>query len=89
MSYGARRIPWRACHVGANRARTPLYLVSRCQPLLGALVVADNVKFPRAPAYQAYMIGNEGKRWRTTEHPTHVEHQSLIKELVLVSELIA
>jgi catechol O-methyltransferase len=55
----------------------------------GALVVADNVKFPGAPAYQAYMIGNEGKRWRTTEHPTHVEYQSLIKDLVLVSELIA
>ena len=55
----------------------------------GALVVADNVKFPGAPAYQAYMIENEGKRWRTTEHPTHVEYQSLIKDLVLVSELIA
>jgi len=55
----------------------------------GALVVADNIKFPGAPAYRAYMIENEGKRWRTTENPTHVEYQSLIKDLVLVSELIA
>ena len=55
----------------------------------GALVAADNIKFPGAPAYRAYMIENEGKRWRTTEHPTHVEYQSLIKDLVLVSELIA
>ncbi len=54
----------------------------------GALVIADNVKFPGAPAYRAYMIENEGKRWRTTEHETHAEYQSLIKDLVLVSELI-
>lgn len=55
----------------------------------GALVVADNVKFPGAPEYRAYMNENEGKRWRTTEHETHVEYQSLLKDLVLVSELIA
>jgi catechol O-methyltransferase len=55
----------------------------------GALVVADNVKFPGAPEYRAYMAENEGKRWRTVEHETHVEYQSVIKDLVLVSEYLA
>ena len=55
----------------------------------GALVVADNVKFPGAPEYRAYMTENEGKRWRTIEHETHVEYQSVIKDLVLVSEYLA
>ncbi|MGH9851920.1 MAG: O-methyltransferase [Blastocatellia bacterium] len=54
----------------------------------GALVVADNIKFPGAPEYRAYMIENEGKRWRTIEHETHVEYQSVIKDLVLVSEYL-
>jgi catechol O-methyltransferase len=53
-----------------------------------ALVVADNVKFPGAPEYRAYMIENEGKLWRTIEHETHVEYQSVIKDLVLVSEYL-
>lgn len=55
----------------------------------GALVVADNIKFPGAPEYRAYMTENEGKRWRTIEHETHVEYQSVIKDLVLVSEYLA
>ncbi len=55
----------------------------------GALVVADNVKFPGAPEYQAYMNENEGKVWRTAAHETHVEYQSVIKDLVLVSEYLA
>ena len=53
-----------------------------------ALVVADNVKFPGAPEYRAYMVENEGKRWHTVEHETHVEYQSLIKDLVLVSQYL-
>lgn len=52
----------------------------------GALVVADNVKFPGAPEYRSYMAKNEGELWRTVEHETHVEYQTLIKDLVLVSE---
>ncbi len=52
----------------------------------GALVVADNIKFPGAPEYRAYMVENEGKRWRTIEHETHVEYQSVLKDLVLVSQ---
>ena len=55
----------------------------------GALVVADNVKFPGAPEYRAYMADNEGRRWHTVEHETHVEYQSVIKDLVLVSEYLA
>jgi catechol O-methyltransferase len=54
----------------------------------GSLVVADNVKVPGAPEYQAYMRDKEGKFWRTVEHETHVEYQSVIKDLVLVSEYL-
>lgn len=55
----------------------------------GSVVVADNVKFPGAPEYRAYMKQSEGRGWRTTEHETHVEYQSLLKDLVLVSERFA
>jgi len=54
----------------------------------GAMVVADNVKFPGAPEYRAYMTENEGKLWRTVERETHVEYQSVIKDLVLVSKYL-
>jgi catechol O-methyltransferase len=54
----------------------------------GAVVVADNVKVPGAPAYRAYMTAHEGQTWRTVEHSTHVEYQSLIKDLVLESEYL-
>ncbi|MGH3981728.1 MAG: hypothetical protein ACRDST_03290, partial [Pseudonocardiaceae bacterium] len=54
----------------------------------GSVVVADNVKFPGAPEYRAYMREQEGKSWRTTEHRTHVEYQSWIKDLVLESEYL-
>lgn len=54
----------------------------------GSVVVADNVKFPGAPKYQEYMRQHEGKSWRTTEHQTHVEYQSMITDLVLESEYL-
>ncbi len=54
----------------------------------GAIVVADNVKTPGAPEYQAYMAESEGSLWRTIEHQTHLEYQSVIKDLVLVSEYL-
>lgn len=54
----------------------------------GALAVADNVKFPGAPEYHAYMKENEGTLWKTEEHETHVEYQTVIKDLVLVSEYL-
>jgi catechol O-methyltransferase len=54
----------------------------------GSVVVADNVRFPGAPEYRAYMTAHEGKTWNTTEHQTHVEYQSLIKDLVLESEYL-
>ena len=54
----------------------------------GAVVVADNIRFPGAPEYRAYMQAEEGRRWRTTEHETHLEYQSVIKDLVLVSEYL-
>jgi catechol O-methyltransferase len=54
----------------------------------GSVVVADNVKFPGAPAYRGYMQAQEGGTWRTIEHDTHVEYQSLVKDLVLESEYL-
>ena len=51
----------------------------------GSVVVADNVRFPGAPDYRAYMQEQEGRRWRTVEHETHAEYQSVIKDLVLES----
>jgi catechol O-methyltransferase len=54
----------------------------------GSIVVADNVRFPGAPEYQAYMDSQEGIRWRTTVHHTHAEYQTLIKDIVLESMLI-
>ena len=55
----------------------------------GAIVVADNIKMPGAPDYRDYMREHEGSRWRTTEHDTHVEYQSMLKDLVLESEYVA
>ena len=54
----------------------------------GSIVVADNVKFPGAPDYRAFMQAEEGKTWRTIEHDTHLEYQSLLKDLVLESEYL-
>jgi catechol O-methyltransferase len=53
-----------------------------------SLVVADNVKFPGAPEYRAHLKAAEGKTWRTIEHHTHVEYQSLLKDLVLESQYL-
>ena len=54
----------------------------------GAVAVADNVKYPGAPRYREYMQEHEGRDWRTTEHETHLEYQTLIKDLVLESEYL-
>jgi catechol O-methyltransferase len=54
----------------------------------GAIVVADNVKLPGAPEYRAFMAEEEGLSWRTVEHETHVEYQSVLKDLVLESEYL-
>jgi catechol O-methyltransferase len=54
----------------------------------GSVVVADNVKFPGAPAYRAHLEAAEGKSWRTVAHDTHVEYQSLLKDIVLESEYL-
>ena len=54
----------------------------------GSIVVADNVKFPGAPEYRGYLQAAEGRTWSTIEHDTHVEYQSLLKDLVLESEYL-
>jgi catechol O-methyltransferase len=53
----------------------------------GSIVVADNVKFPGAPKYRAYMR-QQGKQWKTVEHKTHAEYQTLFADLVLESEYL-
>jgi catechol O-methyltransferase len=54
----------------------------------GAVVVADNVKAPGVPGYREYMREREGREWRTTEHETHLEYQTLFKDLVVESEYL-
>ena len=54
----------------------------------GSTVVADNIKVPGAPRYRAYMQAAEGTTWRTIEHHTHLEYQTLIADLVLESEYL-
>ena len=54
----------------------------------GSVVVADNIRIPGAPDYRAYMRAEEGRSWRTVEHRTHVEYQSLFRDLVLESDYV-
>jgi catechol O-methyltransferase len=54
----------------------------------GSVVVADNVKFPGAPEYHAYLQERQGRSWRTVEHDAHLEYQSLLKDLVLESDYL-
>jgi catechol O-methyltransferase len=54
----------------------------------GAVVLADNIKVPGAPGYREHMRTREGTEWRTTDHDTHVEYQSLLKDLMLESEYL-
>jgi catechol O-methyltransferase len=53
------------------------------------VAVADNVKFPGVPDYREYMTEHQGSDWRTVEHETHAEYQTMIKDLVLESEYLA
>lgn len=54
----------------------------------GSIVVADNVGIPGAPDYRRYMREQQNRHWRTTEHRTHVEYQTLLRDLVLESEYL-
>jgi catechol O-methyltransferase len=54
----------------------------------GSIVVADNIKFPGAPEYLAHMRAQEGRSWRSTEHQTHAEYQTFLKDVVLESEYL-
>ena len=51
-------------------------------------MVADNIRRPGAPDYREFMRTQEGQGWRTSEHETHVEYQSLLKDLVLESDYL-
>ena len=54
----------------------------------GSIVVADNVGIPGAPKYRQYMQEQQNRQWRTEEHRTHVEYQTLLPDLVLESEYL-
>ncbi|MBV9048658.1 MAG: O-methyltransferase [Solirubrobacterales bacterium] len=54
----------------------------------GSVVIADNVKFPGAPEYRAYLTERQDVSWRTVEHDAHLEYQSLVKDLVLESSYL-
>ena len=54
----------------------------------GSVVVADNVGFPGAPDYRAFMREQQGGTWTTVEHRTHVEYQTLMPDLVLESDYL-
>jgi catechol O-methyltransferase len=47
-----------------------------------------NILVPGAPAYRAHMRDNDGTLWHTTEHRTHAEYQSVIKDVVLESDYL-
>jgi catechol O-methyltransferase len=55
----------------------------------GTVVIADNLGFPGAPAYRDFMDAAEGTRWRTQRHAAHVEYQSLLRDVVFESTLLA
>jgi catechol O-methyltransferase len=54
----------------------------------GSVAVADNVKLPGAPRYRAYMKEAEGTKWRSVEHSTHAEYQTLLKDIVMESDYL-
>jgi catechol O-methyltransferase len=54
----------------------------------GSVAVADNVKFPGAPKYRAYMKKAEGSEWQSVEHSTHAEYQTLLKDIVMESDYL-
>lgn len=54
----------------------------------GAIVVADNILTPGAPEYRAWMKAQEGARFRSKEHKTHAEYQTLLRDIVLESEYL-
>jgi catechol O-methyltransferase len=51
----------------------------------GTVVVADNMGIPGSPKYRTYMREQQGTHWDTQEHKTHVEYQTLLRDLVLES----
>jgi catechol O-methyltransferase len=52
----------------------------------GSLVVADNIRLPGAPKFRQYLREQEGIAWRTIEHATHLEYQTLFKDVMSESE---
>jgi catechol O-methyltransferase len=54
----------------------------------GSRIVGDNIKFPGAPEFRAYLNERDGREWRVTEHQAHAEYQTLIKDIVIEAEYL-
>jgi catechol O-methyltransferase len=54
----------------------------------GSRIVGDNIKFPGAPKFRAYLNERDGREWRVTEHETHAEYQTLLKDIVIEAEYL-
>jgi catechol O-methyltransferase len=54
----------------------------------GSRIVGDNIKFPGAPKFRAYLNERDGREWRVTEHKTHAEYQTLLKDIVIEAEYL-
>lgn len=54
----------------------------------GSVALADNMGLPGSPKYLRYMRELENRQWRTVEHKTHVEYQTMIPDLVLESDYL-
>jgi len=55
---------------------------------VGSVVVGDNIRFPGAPDFRAYLREQEGRTFRTVEHDTHLEYQSVLADIVTESEYL-
>lgn len=55
----------------------------------GSIIVADNVRIPGAPKYREYMQQEQGKRFDTIEHNTYGEYQTVVRDLMLESVVLA
>jgi catechol O-methyltransferase len=52
------------------------------------VALADNMGLPGSPKCLRYMRELENRQWRTVEHKTHVEYQTMIPDLVLESDYL-
>lgn len=62
------------------------YLMSSGLLTKGAVVVADNVLYPGAPDYRAYVANS--KAFASQEHLTLVQYSKTMQDIVTISEYL-